>query len=175
VLLLLQCLPLPLPPVHPACLSRVPAGFSLERLLELTQREPVTLLFVLSEHNNLFGAFLTRAWAQRLEGRWFGDGDSFLFSLRPKFKVYRWVGVSAADVGQRAAADAGTSSNRFQRADSKHLYVGGGSGGMGLSLAGDFSCTSSVSETFANVPLNGEHELFRAKEVEVYGLSGDRM
>lgn len=70
----------------------------------------------------MFGAFCSGLWSERknLKSRYFGNGETFLFTLLPKQKLYQWVGIGA----QRQK----TLNNHemFIRADNKQIAIGGG-------------------------------------------------
>jgi hypothetical protein len=37
----------------------------------------------------MFGAFVSESW--RIEPRYYGSGESFLFALKPKIKFFDWT------------------------------------------------------------------------------------
>ena len=98
----------------------------------------------------------------------FGSGESFVASIRPSFRVFRWT----------------RSNNLFLLARPDCLAFGGGGGGFGLSLDGALERgTSACSETYGNPPLTGgggggeansapaaSSAAFRVIRVEVWGF-----
>ena len=47
------------------------------------------MLLVLDGQGSIFGAFSGDAW--RVDKHYYGNGESFLFTVHPQFKVYPWT------------------------------------------------------------------------------------
>lgn len=52
---------------------------------------PTLLLARSSDGENMIGAFASTSWAPT-EGGWIGNGDSFIFSIKPKMAVFYATG-----------------------------------------------------------------------------------
>jgi hypothetical protein len=52
------------------------------------------------------------------KSKYFGNGETFLFSILPRMNVYKWVGATASI--------STTSQELFIRADSTQIAIGGG-------------------------------------------------
>lgn len=90
-----------------------------------------------------------------VQGSYFGSGESFLFTSRPNFAVYRWT----------------RKNNLFLLHRPDCLAFGGGGSRFGLYLDSTLERgASGTCETFANLPL-ASSELFRIVRVEVWGFT----
>ena len=67
-------------------------GYSLKTLFQRCEYFSPTIMFIKTTAGHVFGAFLSNPWAERKSSRYFGNGESFVFSLLPSFNVYPWVG-----------------------------------------------------------------------------------
>jgi len=129
-------------------------GFSLTTFFNKIGSTKPTIMILKTDQNEVFGAFVTEAWARQTG--YFGDRDCFLWSLKPNAKKFGWY---------KGCTD------YFMEVTSKKLLVGGGDG-SGLELDDEFNngvtqkCTS-----FQNDPLtkDGRHN-FRCVAVEMYGF-----
>jgi hypothetical protein len=65
-------------------------GASLERLYSLCSDSDVCASFILIEDSDghVFGGYLNQAFMN--SSKYYGSGESFVFSIRPKLEVYRW-------------------------------------------------------------------------------------
>jgi hypothetical protein len=67
----------------------------------------------------IFGAFCSGCWNERKNKKvYFGSGETFLFTLAPEKKQYKWVGTRTDNLT--------TNQERFLRADLNKLVIGGG-------------------------------------------------
>jgi hypothetical protein len=113
-----------------------------------------TVVVVKDTRDNIFGAFCSASWKRSMDV--YGNGRSFVFSLRPQMRVHAWSGVE--------------SSFMYFRQDA--LFVGGGKTGIALCLQLDeMRGFTQPCETFAS-PRLAEHESFRCESIEVWCFSG---
>lgn len=71
-------------------------GWNLRTLYEKSEDFEPIVLIIKTSCNKVFGGFLTKALRNRRIGKTlesFGTGETFVFSLRPTFRVYRWVTI----------------------------------------------------------------------------------
>jgi len=137
-------------------------GFSLRTLLSRVDgKDPPTLLVIKSDKDAVFGAFISASWGVWRDNsrgnnvQFFGNGQTFLFSLYPNPKDYTWT----------------KRNNLFFSPTSKGVEIGGG-GSAGLAFDSDLlQGITGKCETFNNDPLTGEHTgLFKIRQIEVYAF-----
>ena len=130
-------------------------GFCLNSLYSKTDSFPGSIILLIkTTENEVFGSFCNESFAGRRSSRFFGTGETFLFTLNPLMEKYSWTG----------------STSFFINGTKDYLSIGSGNG-FGLYL--DDLLTRGRSEkcyTFNNQPLalNGD---FQCISVEVIGLS----
>ena len=108
-----------------------------------------TLLVILDSQGHIFGAYISEAWERR--NRYFGNGETFLYSVHPGFARYDWTRVN----------------DHFVLAAGDCIAFGGG-GHFGLYLDASFEFGSSQeSATFGNRGLAGSMH-FKVVKVEVW-------
>lgn len=133
-------------------------GISLQTMMRNAARKAPTVLVVRDFDKHVFGAYCSEAW--RLDKRFFGTGESFVFQLEPRAAVWYWW-------WRRMAKEP---NDYFQWGSADHIAVGG-AGGYALWLDADLhSGLSRNSTTFGNDSLAGAEE-FKAGLVELWGLS----
>jgi len=64
-------------------------GCSLQTFIRNSEDISRTLLVVKDALGFIFGAFVSEPW--RINSEYFGTGETFLFSLSPKLRVYKWA------------------------------------------------------------------------------------
>ncbi len=97
-------------------------GYLLPKFYDKCEHEAPTLLVVRTTTGRVFGAFLTYNWAHRnaaLKG-YFGTGETFLFSINPTYKSFKWVGM------EKDLADPPC---YYMTADESRIAIGGGGDG----------------------------------------------
>ena len=126
-------------------------GENLELLYQLCANHQATLLVVKDVEGTVFGGFNTTCW--KIESQYYGTGESFLFTFKDGFKVYRWS----------------KKNKYFMLASDDSLGMGGGGdGGFGLFLDGDLKAGTSAScETYDSECL-ASGEDFQCAFVEVW-------
>jgi len=131
-------------------------GCSLQTLLRRLEGRAESVLLVRDAEGALFGVFLSEAW--RAGPRYFGTGESFLFSARrpgqaePRLVAHRWTRANAC----------------FAHAD--HMGIAFGGPACGLALDKSLEAGSSKrSETYGNAPLAGSAD-FVCLKLEVWSL-----
>lgn len=129
-------------------------GWNLLSFFSRLDGKGPTVMVVKDTRDNIFGAFCSAAWKRSTDV--YGNGRSFVFSLRPQMRVHTWSGVE--------------SSFMYFRRDA--LFVGGGKKGIALCLQLDeMRGFTQPCDTFAS-PRLAEHESFRCESVEVWCFSG---
>ena len=144
-------------------------GSSLRTFFDKTATYDSTVLLIKTTREEIFGAYCSASWTGRLSkdtpGSFFGTGESFLFTLKPKSIKYPWVGEGSGQVrGQR-------STQLFMSSNGKSLIIGSGAG-SGLWL--DEQLTKGKTEhcmTFNNRPLSDAID-FECAIIEVIGFQG---
>lgn len=111
-------------------------GYSLNSLYTRSDQYEPTLIVVRSARGAVFGAYCSSAWAERDartaggSGRhagpsFFGTGESFVFTLAPIARVFKWVGVSHNDSVRQGSKRDKDLSHAFQLGMRDALSVGG--------------------------------------------------
>ncbi|GJJ72200.1 hypothetical protein EMPS_04557 [Entomortierella parvispora] len=135
------------------------SGASFSTLLQKIMYQGPTLVVMKDEDGYIFGAYADQDWEQG--PKFFGTDRSFLFSIRPKLRIYRPSRVN----------------NNFQYLDSgtKTLPNGMGFGGQlryfGLWLASDFQSGQSAAEPLCSTyqsPRLSKQQNFKLDEMEVW-------
>lgn len=112
------------------------------------------MLLVLDSSGHVFGGYASSSW--HISSHYFGTGESFLFSIHPKFNAYHWSG----------------NNSHFLLGAPDSLGFGGG-GNFGLWLDESFEYGSSGrSQTYGNEPLASSLD-FRVVAVEIWGFHHD--
>uniref|UniRef100_A0A8B9DK74 TLDc domain-containing protein n=1 Tax=Anser cygnoides TaxID=8845 RepID=A0A8B9DK74_ANSCY len=129
-------------------------GFSLRTLYRRAGPPSSPALLLIRDTNaQAFGAFF--ATTIHMSNKFYGTGETFLFSFAPELKVFRWTGRN----------------NFFMKGDVDLLMVGGGSGRFGLWLDRDLHHGGSYPcETFNNESLSSRGD-FCVQDLEVWGLA----
>ncbi|XP_038050129.1 GTPase-activating protein skywalker-like isoform X2 [Patiria miniata] len=141
-------------------------GISLSTFYNMCEDEEPTILLVKTLDNEIFGAYLSCPWSTRnsaeLKTSYFGNGESFLFSITPWEQKFPWVGLS--DRPDKGPVD--TASQLFMRGTRELLSIGGGDG-EGLHLESDISNGwSEACRTYGNQPLSAKRN-FQSEFIEV--------
>ncbi|XP_043194236.1 GTPase-activating protein skywalker-like isoform X2 [Amphibalanus amphitrite] len=134
-------------------------GFSLKTFYQKVATFEPTVLLLRTTEGAVFGAYCSVTWNMRNETqedgtrqRYFGTGETFLFTLRPQLKVYPWVGkVRQAEDPELAGLS--HSEQLFMAADNTMVTIGGG-GGQAIWLDENLARgKTDACQTFANPPL----------------------
>ena len=153
-------------------------GCSLRTFFAKTESLEPTVLLVKTTAGEVFGAYCSESWSNRLgrdSGHWFGTGETFLFSLKPKVVKYAWndVASSPTEEGQvksRKLNRAIHSSQLFMTATANHIIVGSGNG-SGIWLDEDLTRGKSEKcDTFNNEPLSASGD-FTCTVLEVISFN----
>lgn len=91
-------------------------GWNTVSFYALLEDKGPTILVIQDQRDNLFGAFCSASW--RKTGDIYGNGRSFVFTLRPEMKAYPWSGLE----------------NSFLYSRRDAVFVGGGKKGIALCL-----------------------------------------
>ncbi|KAF8927430.1 hypothetical protein BGZ52_004466 [Haplosporangium bisporale] len=135
------------------------SGASFSTLLQKVSYQGPTLVIMKDEDGYIFGAYADQDWEQG--PKFYGTDRSFLFTIRPTFRIYRPTRVN----------------NNFQYLDSgtKTLPNGMGFGGQlryfGLWLASDFQSGQSAAEPYCSTyqsPRLSKQQNFKLEEMEVW-------
>eukprot|EP01101_Sappina_pedata_P003552 TRINITY_DN1428_c0_g2_i2.p1 TRINITY_DN1428_c0_g2~~TRINITY_DN1428_c0_g2_i2.p1 ORF type:complete len:291 (+),score=104.77 TRINITY_DN1428_c0_g2_i2:1123-1995(+) len=126
-------------------------GYNIDTFFLRTRFHSDVIIVAKDKNGFIFGAFTTTPW--RIDSAHYGNGESFLFSLVPEFRTYRWS----------------HNNDYFQYATKDHISIGSG-GGYGLWLDAEFNRgVSQTCETFKNKCLASGEE-FTCLALEVWGL-----
>ena len=159
-------------------------GYSLRSLYDECGTKAPLLLVARSTAGHVFGAYLPAPFSARPKvPRYYGDGEAFVFTLRPTLAFYPWAKMdreamtaarvrgSGGAVLYRADASAVATNDYFILAEPTSLSIGGGSTGPALYFDDLLSAgRSSPCETFASESLHGEEHMFKYADIEVYAL-----
>lgn len=116
-----------------------------------------TIVLIRDTSGNMFGVFTSTSWADS-EGGWIGNGDSFIFAIKPKMAVFHATGKDDNIMFMSKTED-------------PMLGLGGRKGRFGLSLNRDLASGSYHEDvdTF-DLPPGVTSEEFEVELVEVWGL-----
>ncbi|XP_064615353.1 GTPase-activating protein skywalker-like [Liolophura sinensis] len=143
-------------------------GISLRTLYSKIDHQEPTLFVIKTTRNEIFGAFCSTDWRERIQTGeqknlcYFGSGETFIFTLFPRRKVYEWVGRSGGEVPPTG--------NMFLAGDNHTLIVGGGNGTAIYLTDGLLRCRTERCDTFNNPPLCTTQD-FACKVLEVFGFT----
>ncbi|KAL7718438.1 Oxidation resistance protein 1 [Entamoeba marina] len=125
-------------------------GFSLTQLYyQCASRSP--LIFLIKAEKMYFGAYVSDALV--LQQRYYGSGETFLFTLNPPRKY-----------------EATFKNSFFIQSDVLHLRFGGGSGESALAFDDSLNGSNFPTETFDN-PLFTSNPLFKIQRMEVWSCT----
>ncbi|CAF0876348.1 unnamed protein product [Adineta ricciae] len=126
-------------------------------------------IIIRNELEEIFGVFCSSALSSRSKARlWFGTGETFLFTLKPKRQVFKWVGYQKLTMGDTKPYE-----DYFIHADDEYLQFGGSKEALdvGLCIQHDLNEGSTKQcDTYANKPLSS-CEYFQIIEIEVFGFT----
>eukprot|EP00088_Acartia_fossae_P012201 TRINITY_DN16278_c1_g1_i1.p1 TRINITY_DN16278_c1_g1~~TRINITY_DN16278_c1_g1_i1.p1 ORF type:complete len:216 (+),score=40.83 TRINITY_DN16278_c1_g1_i1:763-1410(+) len=129
-------------------------GFSLANVYRKFQdaRSP-TLIAVLDTNDQLFGALISENI--KMDEHFYGTGESFLFSLRPKKNIFSWSGENQL----------------FVQGTLDSLIVGAGDGHFGLFIDSNiYKGRTQACATYNNQPLASQED-FVIKTLECWTFS----
>jgi len=127
-------------------------GVSLKYMLSIINKFEFTLFIIRSSEDRVFGFFASSAWdTSRLH--FFGNGECFVWTMRPSPDHYKWIPGHAND--------------RMQYVDTDSISLGAGP--SAIVLHDDLSITSHACPTFQSPPL-GLLSNFTSLCVEVYSI-----
>ena len=80
-------------------------GTSLQTFFSRVDPYDETIIIIRTIKNEVFGSYCSSSWSLRKnqaqsaakKSYYFGNGETFLFTLQPKFSVYLWVGKTETD------------------------------------------------------------------------------
>jgi len=134
--------------------STLKHGISLNTFYSKLKNISPSILVVMDDKKGLFGAFVTEPWRVRRKET-YGNGESFLFKLRPYQRVYHWSHLNTY----------------FMLTDENFISLGSGGDGFGLWIDSDFDHGAShCCDTFLNEVLSYNVD-FKALHIEVWTYS----
>lgn len=183
-------------------------GTSLQTFFSRVDPFEETIIIIRTIKNEVFGSYCSSSWSLRKtqaqsaakKSYYFGNGETFLFTLQPKFSVYLWVGKTDSDTNHqqheinnqqmqqsndvstelqkpaghlqhRDSVTDSISTQLFMSATSQELIIGSGNGSFGLWLDADLTRgKTDHCKTFNNLPLCDDKD-FTCKDVEVLAFS----
>lgn len=129
-------------------------GWNLLSFYSMLDGKGPTILVVKDTEDNIFGAFCSASWKRSNEV--YGNGRSFVFTLRPHMQAFVWSGLE----------------NSFMYTRRDAVFVGGGKKGIALCLQlDDERGFTQECQTFLS-PALSEHGSFRCEVVEAWCFSG---
>jgi hypothetical protein len=112
-------------------------GHRLASLYEACEGEEPLILVVETTEGDVFGAYLSKSLRGRSTKRFFGTGETFLFSIRPNLAAFSWSDSH--------------NNQQFIYGDQNFLAVGCSAGKFGIWLDRDLNqVVSSPCDTFKN-------------------------
>jgi hypothetical protein len=94
-------------------------GTSINTLYNVIDELEYCFIVIKTFKDEILGAFCAGSWSERKNKKlYFGSGESFLFTLAPEKKQYKWVGLRLEKITGNQ--------EMFLRADSSKLVIGGG-------------------------------------------------
>jgi len=145
-------------------------GKSLRTFYENAQKESPTLLLIKDSNGFIFGYYSTENWAVR--PNYYGTGESFLFSLAPKFHVYKWTHLNS--YFQYTTDDSiciGGGTNHQEEIIQKEGYNPTDTGCYGLRIDSNLiKGTSHICDTYLNRTLSATSE-FTVEILELWAFS----
>lgn len=182
-------------------------GTSLQTFFSRVDPYEETIIIIRTIKNEVFGCYCSSSWSLRKtqaqnaanKSYYFGNGETFLFTLQPKLSVYLWVGKTESDTSNhyqqqitqqqsngclsnnqslltstpkhRNSVTDVISTQLFMSATSQELIVGSGNGSFGLWLDADLTRgKTDHCKTFNNQPLCEDRD-FTCKDVEVLAFA----
>ena len=141
-------------------------GTSINTLFNVLDELEYCFLVIKTFQNEIFGAFCAGNWNERKQKKlYFGTGETFLFSLVPEKRNYKWVGTRLEKMT--------TNQEMFLRADVNKIVIGGG-GRDGLSISSNLlEGTTNHCDTFENEPLSSQTS-FQIAILEIVGFGNGR-
>ncbi|CAF1202554.1 unnamed protein product [Adineta steineri] len=144
-------------------------GRRLRTLYDHVEFHEHCFIIIRNELEEIFGAFCSSQFSLRSKTRtWFGTGESFLFTLKPKRQVFKWIGYQKYSMGHTKPYE-----DYFIYADDERLQIGGSKEALdiGLCIQQDLNQGSTKQcDTYANKPLS-TNEHFQIMEIEVFGFT----
>lgn len=136
-------------------------GTSLNTLFNVLDDLEYCLIVIKTFQNEIFGAFCSCSWVERYNSKsYFGNGETFLFTLCPNKRVYRWTGTRGKTLSNQEL---------FIRVSPNKISIGGG-GHDGLSIDKSLiNGSTNRCDTFENEQLASEKD-FEIAIVEVIGF-----
>eukprot|EP01107_Rhizomastix_libera_P012937 TRINITY_DN3401_c0_g1_i1.p1 TRINITY_DN3401_c0_g1~~TRINITY_DN3401_c0_g1_i1.p1 ORF type:complete len:181 (+),score=28.65 TRINITY_DN3401_c0_g1_i1:1-543(+) len=126
-------------------------GFSFNHLLSACENFSPVVLIIRSFEGNIFGAYVNDRLCKKGD-RYYGTGESFLFTLSPKITKYSWI----------------PESNTYFILLESDIFAVGGGGGHGICVESDLlHGYSERCATFNNEPLNGGLVNFEIAQLEI--------
>jgi len=133
-------------------------GTSLVTFFSKTENQGPTIILIGDQEGYVFGGFVSEEW--KITTEYFGDGESFVFSVRPKFAAYYWTKAN----------------DYYATANRDFIAMGGGNNGrFAFYLDSELNWgTSEVSKTFLNRTLSRNVE-FYCTVAEVWAFTLDEV
>lgn len=127
-------------------------GISLNTFFLNLEDAGPSIMVVEDKDRNLFGCFASDSW--RIEPHYYGNGECFMFTLKPYSRFYHWS----------------QKNSNFMCSRKDFVAMGGGRHGFGLWIDNEFNNGSTYEcDTFDSAPLT-KSEDFQITVVEVWGF-----
>ncbi|GJP29800.1 hypothetical protein CLOM_g19874 [Closterium sp. NIES-68] len=126
-------------------------GISLATLYRKVAKKGPSLLIVRDSRKHVFGCFTSEEW--KVAPRYYGNGECFVFQVRPQLMAFRWTRANAL----------------FMLSSANSLALGGGDHYSLLLQSDLLSGYSGPCSTFGSCSLSST-EYFNVAHVEVWGF-----
>lgn len=103
-------------------------GTSLQTFFSRVDPHEETIIIIRTIKNEVFGSYCSSSWSLRKtqaqsaakKSYYFGNGETFLFTLQPKFSIYLWVGKTTdSDNNNSIQLRSNSNNNQQQQAGSE--------------------------------------------------------
>ena len=148
-------------------------GTHISTLYRLTQGIAPMILIIETMEGSIFGAYLSQKWIHESEtrGEFYGNGETFVFTLKPFAKLYPWIGRLENDAQTPSQNVNSYSTNLFVQSRDNSLIIGGGSGNALVLQETLVKGETDHCKTFENGPLTGtKAKTFEILTVEVFAF-----
>ena len=78
-------------------------GYRMQTFFNRVENNENTLLLIKTTADEVLGAYLASPWNERKPRSFFGSGDTFIFSLLPEAKIYKWVVLQEKAVSKESS------------------------------------------------------------------------
>eukprot|EP01125_Pyxidicula_operculata_P011027 TRINITY_DN360_c14_g1_i1.p1 TRINITY_DN360_c14_g1~~TRINITY_DN360_c14_g1_i1.p1 ORF type:complete len:363 (-),score=116.14 TRINITY_DN360_c14_g1_i1:60-1034(-) len=131
-------------------------GYNINTFFSVVAEAGPTILLIEDTNGHVFGGFASEEWRSSSTDLFYGTGESYVFTVKPNFAVYKWTRAN----------------DFFMHSSRSCIAMGGGTQGRyAFFIDGDLNYgTSEVSNTFLNRRLSSSEE-FTCTVLEVWSFT----